>query len=216
MKSNFKKYTSFAFFLLVFLHVFLDSILKDRSQLVVTKVLPNILLLIYLIRNRKFILFGGKFFYFIISLSLILFGDICLLFPKYLSLGLLVYIVSQFIYSYIFFNKNNHSVLRLFIFMLYGILTGFLFLPKVNANVLIPVIIYIIALMTMGYSVFSNTEKQFFLLKIGALLFIFSDTLLGFIRLNQIIYPIWNPIILLTYYSAQYGLILGSINDEGR
>ncbi|TGM44674.1 hypothetical protein EHQ96_06200 [Leptospira levettii] len=216
MKFNDKKITSILFFLLVVLHVCLDSILQDRSHLVVTKLLPNLILLAYTIQNRELIKFEKKFIYFILSLSLILFGDVCLLFPKYLSLGLLVYIVAQFIYSYIFFNKRNHSYVRLAIFLVYGILTGVLFLPKVNSNVLIPVIIYIVALMTMGYSVFSNTEKHFFLLKIGAILFIFSDTLLGYIRLNQIIYPIWNPIILLTYYSAQFGLILGSLNDEKR
>lgn len=209
-----RKQLTIIFFAIVFIHIILDSLLEDRSKLVPTKLIPNIILLLFLIKNRDNLIFEGRLFGYVIALVFILIGDVCLLFPKYFSYGLITYIFAQFVYSFIFLNRENISITNLVWFLLYGLCAGLLFLPKVAPNLFIPVSIYIFALMIMGYSVFSNLGSRFSLLKIGAFLFIFSDTLLGFIRLNHITFPIWNPIILITYFSAQFGLILGSVKNE--
>ncbi|MBM9591695.1 hypothetical protein JWG41_14650 [Leptospira sp. 201903075] len=202
------------FFFSVLGHILLDGILTDRSNLIPTKIIPTLILIGYLIKNRMDLLFDNKFLFFLVTLILILFGDICLLFPKLFSLGLILYIVAQGIYTYIFLNRNSISISSLIGFFIYGIFAITLFVTKVDKGLVIPVIIYIFGLMSMGYAVFSNRDKKYYLLYIGALLFIFSDTLLAYIRLNHIISAFWNATILLTYFSAQFCLVFGSLKNE--
>ncbi|TGL44148.1 lysoplasmalogenase family protein [Leptospira perdikensis] len=210
-----KKYIwTILFFFSVLGHILLDGILTDRSNLIPTKIIPTLILIGYLVKYRKSLLFDNKFSFFLITLVLILFGDICLLFPKLFSLGLILYIVAQGIYTYIFLNRNTISISSIVGFCVYGIFAITLFITKVDKSLVIPVIIYIFALMSMGYAVFSNRDKKYFLLYIGATLFIFSDTLLAYIRLNHIISAFWNATILLTYFSAQFCLVFGSLRNE--
>ncbi len=147
-----------------------------------------------------------------------LLGDISLMFTEINSLffigGLLAFLTAHIFYIIVFLKKRNSSknIITVVLFLSIYAIILFYFLKDGLEKLLIPVIVYMIAILTMGVTAFLRQERvskiSFILVFIGALLFILSDSLLA-------INKFYNPIpysrigIMTTYAIAQFFIILG-------
>jgi len=71
----------------------------------------------------------------------------------------------------------------------------------------VPVMLYMAVILTMSYATWCSAKSNRWLV-IGGLFFILSDSLIGLNKFYQAI-PAAGSWIMLTYYLAQYGLVLG-------
>lgn len=149
-------------------------------------------------------------------------GDILLLFSElsfnYFLGGILCFLITQILYINLF-NKLTIKKLTLKSFFLYAVpflvyLTGFYSMLWASLDTLlkVAVLFYAIALTTMGVFALSrkgrSDEKSFWLILIGGVLFIFSDS---FIAYSKFIYNFSGAsfMIMFTYIIAQILIMLG-------
>ena len=145
----------------------------------------------------------------IVGLLFSLAGDILLIqVLDTFILGLLSFLAAQVIYTYAFragrpFKFNLFAVLP---FAVYGVLIYVLLKPELDGMAL-PVAAYIVVIMVMAWQAWDqwdDVRRRWALLAfVGALLFIFSDSLLA---LNRFLEPFAaaRALTLTTYFSAQW------------
>lgn len=147
-----------------------------------------------------------------------LLGDVLLMFDNISSNffigGLLAFLMAHVMYILVFLKKKNThkkaSFLILFL-LIYG-LGIFYFLKDALGELLVPVIIYMLVILTMVIAAFlrhkSDSKMSYNLVFLGAIFFITSDSLLA---LNKFYEPFETAgiLIMLTYGIAQYFIILG-------
>lgn len=158
-------------------------------------------------------------------------GDTFLLFfPKYeicFLLGLGSFLIGQLLYGIAFMldfkQSPNKGDKRLY--FLFAIIFGtyyFLLMSKLWHSLgefLVPVIVYGLAICFMGLTAAYRYNKvnmtSYFYVLGGALLFVFSDSV---IAINQFIYggemPFAQAIIMILYCLAQYFLVVGSVRHR--
>ncbi len=153
---------------------------------------------------------------FAILFSLI--GDILLMFTtkssNFFMGGLLAFLMAHIMYILVFLKKKNTHKKGLFflgVSLLYG-MTIFYFLKDGLGQLLVPVIVYMLVILTMGISAFlrndSVSKTSYNLVFLGAIFFITSDSLLA---INKFYEPFKfaGILIMLTYAIAQYFIVLG-------
>ena len=147
-----------------------------------------------------------------------LLGDILLMFTNQSSNffigGLLAFLMAHIMYILVFLKKKstrkNTSFLMLFL-LIYG-LGIFYFLKDGLGELLVPVIIYMLVILTMVITAFSRltcvSKMSYNLVFLGAIFFVTSDSLLA---LNKFYEPFETAgiFIMLTYAIAQYFIVLG-------
>jgi len=180
----------------------------DVWILLVTKLLPMILIILYAsrqIRPTKSILIG---------LSLCMLGDALIIFS--FIPGLLAFLIGHIFYIYAFVKKWHFSWLHLSTiipFTVFGTYIGTKLISSLinnNEEVLIlPVVFYLVIITLMGFTAFQTRNK---FLYFGSILFIISDTVLAW---NKFIADLHysGEIIMLTYYGAQF-LIANSLTVQ--
>ena len=159
-------------------------------------------------RNR---IFAAIFF------SLI--GDIILMFPSGFILGLAAFLVAHLCYIYAFMLDNNGIVFgkkdRLIAaigVLAYAIIFLSFVLPKVQTVLQIPIAAYGLTILTMLLTALNrwksveNTSFQWVF--IGAIVFVFSDSLLA---INRFVQPVTlaNIGIMLAYSAGQFFIVKG-------
>lgn len=185
----------------------------------ISKPLLMVILIIGLILIRN----GLKIRYFILWMAALVFswlGDIFLLLDESFFIpGLLAFLCSHISYILLFYKIQTTSPLKKNPFVITIILTiaYFIFFYQIillETGSLFPaVLIYALVILAMwlvaSYKALRQSQLNLWLW-IGALLFVVSDSLLGYNKFVQFI-PVIGGLVMLTYGIAQYGLFRGII-----
>ena len=219
-----KSEKTFSLFYLIFM--LFEQISANYSELasmhyIAKPLLVLSLLLFFWIRSKSL----SKDIRVLIVLALIfsMFGDIFLMFTNYdgafFISGLFSFLIAHIMYI-IAFNKQRGrlKVISLFSFVMLSFGVGlFITINKQLDSLLIPVVIYMIAILVMVISAYLRKGAvnyfSFTLVLLGVLFFLVSDSL---IALNKFYKPITYPTIsiMITYAIAQYCIILGLIKNK--
>ncbi|WP_298894248.1 lysoplasmalogenase [uncultured Psychroserpens sp.] len=155
-----------------------------------------------------------------VALALVcsLIGDVLLMFvelsPNYFLFGLVSFLMAHIMYVIVFLHHRNKTLKPLgfvSVLLLYAISLFYLLKDGLN-DMLIPVIVYMLVILSMSTAAYLRQKKvsriSFILVFIGALLFMMSDSLLA---LNKFYTPLAysNISIILTYALAQYCIVIG-------
>lgn len=152
------------------------------------------------------------------ALAFSLLGDILLMFVNksehFFTLGLVAFLTAHILYIFVFLKRRNTDkkpYIFSFILLVYG---GLLFyLLKNNlGDMLIPVIVYMIVILTMASTAYLRKEnvpnESYILVCIGAILFMISDSLLALNKFYEPL-PFSNISIMFTYAIAQLSIVFG-------
>lgn len=154
----------------------------------------------------------------ILALLCCLAGDILLMFesasPIFFMLGLIAFLIGHILYLAAFLKHRNRSKssIGFIAFLLIYAIGLFYFLKDGLGDMLIPVVIYMIVILSMATSAFlrkGNVSKEGYLFVfIGPILFMVSDSILA---LNKFHEPLLfaNVSIMLSYALAQYCIVIG-------
>ncbi|MBA6154336.1 lysoplasmalogenase [Gelidibacter maritimus] len=159
----------------------------------------------------------------LIALIFSLMGDVFLMFvdqsPNFFMLGLASFFLAHVFYILIFWKRRNSKINPvgfLAILIVYAI--GLFYLLKNSlGNLLIPVIFYIIIILSMAITAFLRQGKvskiSFVLVFLGAILFVISDSILA---LNKFYMPLRfsSVSIMLSYALAQYFIVMGLLKQS--
>ena len=226
-QSKLSTYALYAFYIFSITNLIVQVIEIERLDLA-TKPFLMIALLVFYLSTRE-----GK----PNSLSKLIvgalvfswFGDVLLMLQgQYAGLfifGLAAFLIAHLLYIFGFRKARfdapgeiNHSFIRTrFIFLIFigGSLIYMLY-PNLE-EMLIPVILYTIVIVTMGISSLLRrgwtSDKSFIMVYSGALLFIMSDAMLG---INKFMNPIIQArlLIMATYIAAQFLIVKGILVHE--
>ncbi|MDX1328258.1 MAG: lysoplasmalogenase [Arenibacter sp.] len=202
--------------------VFLDLLfgyLNFHEYRLLTKPLIVISLMIHFGLHGKHL--PKKTFQFtILALFFSLIGDIILLFelrsPSLFTLGLTAFLLAHLSYSVVFTSQRNLSYTREYWIILTAIVSFgvaiFLMVMENLGDFMVPVIIYIIAILVMAITS-SNRKaevgmKSYSLVLLGAIFFIISDSILAINKFNTPV-PMANFWIMSTYAASQYLIVNG-------
>lgn len=153
-----------------------------------------------------------------VALLFSLMGDVFLLGSgqSYFIVGLGSFLIAQLCYVFIFKRKFDFKPLLLlpigayFGLFVFGILWG-----QIEANLQIPVYVYMFAIMGMGITALMRQtgQKSYLSVLVGAILFILSDS---FIAINTFVHgiPLASFWVMCTYGLAQYFILSGLLLEE--
>ncbi len=196
-----------------------DSLSQFRY---ITKPVILTSLIIYFLVSNKGLHSNTKNFT-LLALVLSLLGDILLMFdngsPNFFIAGLGSFLLAHIMYAFVFLKKGKtHKGIWIFlsVLMLYGI--GLFYLIKDGlGNMLIPVLLYVLAIFSMATAAFARKERvvniSFYLVLIGALLFMLSDSFIAVDKFYKPL-PFSNISIMLTYGIAQLFIVLGILKQS--
>jgi len=174
-----------------------------------TKALPVLILLglaLVALRGRVRVLLA-------LALLLSACGDV-LLELRFFTPGLAAFLIAQLCYAWYFFSQRdtaNLPVARLLI-VLALMCTASVPIISNAGDLLIPVAVYMMAIGLMGISA-ALYRKPSTVLFVGALLFVASDSMIGFNRFVSPL-PAAHYAIMMTYYGAQLLILWGVLATE--
>lgn len=149
-------------------------------------------------------------------------GDILLMFvdksPHFFTVGLVAFLLAHIMYILVFLKHRNPKQSIGLITLLLIIYASGLFYPLKDGlgEMLIPVVVYMLVILTMAVTAFLRksqvSQLSYNLVLIGAICFMLSDSILA---LNKFYQPIpWSNIsIMITYALAQYLIVLGILKS---
>ncbi len=143
-------------------------------------------------------------------------GDILLELDRsaYFVFGLAAFLIAHIFYITVFIRKpvlkKPRSIIVLVI-IVYGLVIGSILIPNLG-SMMIPVVAYLIVILTMGISAALGSHNHFLIIA-GACLFIASDSI---IAVNKFLMPVlFSSLWIMTiYYSAQFCIISGSLKHR--
>jgi uncharacterized membrane protein YhhN len=147
-----------------------------------------------------------------------LMGDIFLMLPSDLFFqGLVSFLIGHIFYILAFSKgiKLRVNTLSWLPFLIFGILVFGFMLPSLK-EMTIPVLLYILVILTMGWRAFerwkqTKTRGSKFALT-GAIFFIISDSALGINRF-RLPFDLSAVVVLITYFSAQWCLAWSVVRE---
>jgi uncharacterized membrane protein YhhN len=219
--TKFEKQFAFIFTLIFLMELICIQIENLFKWHYVTKPLIVLSLIIFFFIQSKTL---QKSFRKLILLALIfsLVGDILLMFadlnPVFFMLGLVAFLLAHVMYIITFLKqKNTLQQPFTFIAILLVYASGLFYLLKGGLGaMLIPVVIYMLAILTMAATAYLRkgtvTHLSYTMVFIGAVLFMVSDSLLA---LNMFYkpFPFANIGIMLTYALAQFFIVIGILKQ---
>jgi len=147
-------------------------------------------------------------------------GDVLLMFQNnnglYFIFGLISFLIAHILYI-LTFRKTSHNFQARtftyatgFLLVVYGVLLLMLLWPGLG-ELKIPVTVYTVVIMTMGFTALFRKAIGSSHVLIGAMLFIASDSLLA---INKFDSPLFGArlLIMATYILAQYFIVAGMIS----
>jgi uncharacterized membrane protein YhhN len=222
MLSKTEKSFTLIFALIVLLELVCGSI-ESLSQLhYFTKPLILITLIIFFVKQSNHLSSKTK----TVTLLALLFslaGDILLMFlevsPNFFIGGLVAFLMAHIMFIIVFLTKRGNSKMPIpFTLFLIIYAIGLFYLLKDGLNeMLIPVIAYMLVILTMALAAHlrkGNAIKlSFNLVFNGALFFMISDSILAINKFYQA-FEISGILIMATYAIAQYLIMLGVLRQK--
>ena len=209
------------FLAIVLLELFSSNIKSLLPIHVIAKPLILLSLIFFFINQGKHLSSKTK----VITLLALLFslaGDILLMFTdisaSFFLSGLVAFLLAHIMYIMVFLDKKNSKKIALiFITVLLIYAIGIFYLLKDGlGDMLIPVIVYMLVILTM---ILTSTmrkgnvsNKSYNLVFIGAIFFVISDSFLAINKFYQPV-PLSKIIIMSTYSLAQYLIVLGLLKQ---
>ena len=222
MRRPIKQKFVIVFAIIVLAEIFLMNIESVSSLHYFTKPLIVGSLIAYFIPNSKHLNKSTKNLT-LLALIFSVIGDMFLMYtdeyPNYFTSGLVAFLLAHIMYILVFLKKRNPKIKPygfIALIILYGSIL-FYVLKNGLGNMLIPVLVYMLVILIMATTAFwrkGNVNKQsFYLVFIGALFFIFSDSL---IALDKFYIPITlaRTGIIITYAFAQLLIVSGIIKQQ--
>ena len=217
MLTKSEKTFSIIFAIILLGELICDNIESLNSWHYLTKPLLLLSLIIFFLKQQNNLNTKSKS----LTLAALLFsllGDVFLMFTNissnYFIGGLLAFLLAHIMYILVFLKgRNTHKIssfLMLFL-LVYGV-GIFYFLKDGLGELLVPVIVYMLVILTMVITAFlrheSVSKMSYNLVFLGAIFFVTSDSLLA---LNKFYKPFETAgiLVMLTYAIAQYLIILG-------
>ncbi|WP_460219483.1 lysoplasmalogenase [Psychroserpens sp. MEBiC05023] len=145
-------------------------------------------------------------------------GDSLLMFvnksPNYFLFGLVAFLIAHIMYVLVFLKhrSKNTNPIGFIIFLLLYAAGLFYFLKNGLQDMLIPVVVYMVVILSMATTAFLRkgnvTTWSYMLVFLGAILFMISDSILA---LNKFYKPLaYSGISIMTTYAlAQYFIVFG-------
>jgi len=209
------------FLAIVLLELFSSNIKSLLPIHVIAKPLILLSLIFFFINQGKHLSSKTK----VITLLALLFslaGDVLLMFTdisaSFFLSGLVAFLLAHIMYIMVFLDKKNSKKIALiFITVLLIYAIGIFYLLKDGlGDMLIPVIVYMLVILTM---ILTSTmrkgnvsNKSYNLVFIGAIFFVISDSFLAINKFYQPV-PLSKIIIMSTYSLAQYLIVLGLLKQ---
>ena len=210
------------FLAIVLLELFSSNIKSLLPIHVIAKPLILLSLIFFFINQGKHLSSKTK----VITLLALLFslaGDVLLMFTdisaSFFLSGLVAFLLAHIMYIMVFLDKKNSKKIALiFITVLLIYAIGIFYLLKDGlGDMLIPVIVYMLVILTM---ILTSTmrkgnvsNKSYNLVFIGAIFFVISDSFLAINKFYQPV-PLSKIIIMSTYSLAQYLIVLGLLKQK--
>lgn len=154
----------------------------------------------------------------LLALGFSVLGDILLMFvdqsPHFFTVGLVAFLLAHIMYILVFLkHRNKQKPVFGFVILLLVYASGLFYLLKDGlGEMLIPVIVYMIVILSMATTAFMRKgivkHMSYNLVFIGAIFFMISDSILALNKFYQPI-PFSNISIMLTYALAQFLIVLG-------
>ena len=154
----------------------------------------------------------------LLALVFSLLGDVLLMFvatsEHFFTLGLVAFLTAHVMYVLLFLkhrNAKNSPFGFIAVLLIYAAYL-FYFLKDGLGSMLVPVVVYMIVILTMATTAYLRkhkvTMRSYGLVFLGALCFMASDSILAFDKFYQPL--LWSNIsIMVTYAFAQYLIIIG-------
>jgi uncharacterized membrane protein YhhN len=164
--------------------------------------------------------------YTLIALAFSLMGDVLLLYDHlstfYFMLGLVAFLMAHISYTVVFLKQGKYAfkkemILIAGLLVVYG--TALFLILNENLGALkIPVIVYILGILTMAIAAFGRKDRvdptSFNLVFIGAMFFVLSDSILA-INKFLVAVPGAHVLVMGTYATAQFFIVKGLLCDNG-
>jgi len=188
----------------------------------ITKPAILIILIIFFLKQREHLdHFTRKIALFALVFSLL--GDILLMFvntsSNFFIGGLVAFLIAHIMYILVFLKNRNTSKVAIPFIIVILILASILFyvLKDGLGGMLIPVVIYMFAILTMLTAAFLRQgcvpKHSFIFVFIGAILFLISDSLLALNKFHEPL-PFSNISIMFTYAIAQIFIVFGVLKQR--
>lgn len=217
MLTNKEKQFSILFFIIVLLELITGSSEALQYSHYIAK--PAIVMsLIFLLINTGKHLPKPILNKILAALIFSLLGDILLMFVNYsghfFTVGLIAFLIAHVFYVMAFLEHKNSKKSALGFIIGLMVYAAFLFYVLIDGlgSMLIPVIIYMLVILTMATSAYlrknSVSDLSYKLVFIGAIMFMISDSVLAFNKFYEPL-PLSNLSIMFTYALAQYLIVLG-------
>ncbi len=222
MKRTINQKFVIVFAIIVLAELFLMNIESVFSLHYFTKPLIVGSLIAYFIPNSKHIKKSTKNLT-LLALIFSVIGDMFLMYtdksPHYFTSGLVAFLLAHVMYILVFIKKRNAMLKPIGFIILISLFGSVLFyvLKDGLGEMLIPVLVYMIVILIMAVTAFwrkGNVNRQsFYLVFIGALFFIFSDSLIALDKFYMSI-PLARTGIISTYAFAQLLIVSGIIKQQ--
>ena len=209
------------FLAIVLLELFSSNIKSLLPIHVIAKPLILLSLIFFFINQGKHLSSKTK----VITLLALLFslaGDVLLMFTdisaSFFLSGLVAFLLAHIMYIMVFLDKKNSKKIALiFITVLLIYAIGIFYLLKDGlGDMLIPVIVYMLVILTMVLTSTMRKDnvsnKSYNLVFLGAVFFVISDSFLAINKFYQPV-PLSKIIIMSTYSLAQYLIVLGLLKQ---
>lgn len=222
-----KAYLSAPKFKLLFAGIVILDLVVGSSGFSEYRVLTKPLILLSLL---IFFAFNGKqlskpsYFLMLFALLFSLAGDVILLFDSqsntYFMLGLVSFLLAHLIYGAVFLKKRNKKPA----IYLYGVamiliaigMLLFFYIRDGLGSLTYPVIVYILGILCMAITALMRIGKvptpSFLWVFTGALLFVFSDSILAIDMFKSDV-PWSNILIMGSYAAAQFLIVFGILKE---
>ncbi|TYA53897.1 lysoplasmalogenase [Formosa maritima] len=221
MLTKTEKNFSILFIILLAFEIATSSIDSTASLNYIAKPALLISLIVYFYKQSNHINKTIKKFT-LLALCFSLLGDILLMFvsqsQNFFIGGLIAFLTAHIFYVLVFLKQRNRSkrgTLFITLMLLYGTLL-FYILKDTLGEMLLPVIMYMIVILTMATSAFLRKDQvvkySFILVFIGAILFMISDSILALNKFYQPL-PFSNFSIMFTYAFAQLFIVFGLLKQ---
>lgn len=210
------------FLAIVLLELFSSNIKSLLPIHVIAKPLILLSLIFFFINQGKHLSSKTK----VITLLALLFslaGDVLLMFTdisaSFFLSGLVAFLLAHIMYIMVFLDKKNSKKIALIfktVLLIYAI--GIFYLLKDGlGDMLIPVIVYMLVILTMVLTSTMRKDnvsnKSYNLVFLGAVFFVISDSFLAINKFYQPV-PLSKIIIMSTYSLAQYLIVLGLLKQK--
>jgi len=155
---------------------------------------------------------------FLIALFFAFLGDTLLLFEGYFLYGLGSFLVMQVLYAICFFKQkgalSKRKYLGIALIILLTISVLYTLAPNLS-SLIVPVVVYScsIAMMAIGAILRNDKGRHYYLILLGVLSFLVSDSLLGLNKFSDG-FPLAGLLVMSTYILAQYLIVTGYLNYE--